>query len=251
MSLAALDVNGIKQISYEILPEKYRQNWQCPVCDKPMSFVDSRLKIKHFRHKEQNNCYSEPETYEHMRLKKFVYSWLSSANYKCEFEVKIGNRIADVTFLNTKTNKLRVVECQVSIISDYEAQQRTTDYKQNNVHEVYWILYPKHYLKRLTQYSNNYHLKDIERKNLESAYCFYFDPSNQQIKKLFFTPKWARGRSRDVCETIFWKEKEELIIKNNMITNWGMVENWLKGRHNDLVREQERKRLLRESQYNK
>jgi len=34
------------------------------------------------------------------------------------------------------------------------------------------------------------------------------------------------------CKTIFLKEKDELIIKNKQITNWGMVDNWIKGKQN-------------------
>ncbi|MBN1161538.1 MAG: hypothetical protein JXA17_06310 [Dehalococcoidales bacterium] len=231
MPLAALDIKGRKHISYELKPEEYRQKWMCPNCEELMYFVNSRLRIKHFRHAVDNQCEPEPETEEHISLKKYIYAWLSNAGYECNYEVKIGNRIADVTFYNPRKGILRIVECQVSLISNYEAQQRENDYYKNKVHEVYWVLYPKNYLTRYKKHRGDIvRLKDIERENMDSPRFFYFDPRNQQIIKLYFKPKWMKGGGE--CKTIFLIEKDELIIKNKQITNWGMVDNWIKGKQN-------------------
>ena len=227
MSLAALDSKGIKHISYELKPVEYRQSWTCPNCRDSMFFVNSRLRIKHFRHAIYNNCEPEPETSEHVALKQFIYTFLAEKGYECNYEVKIGNRIADVTFKNTKTGKLRVVECQISLISNFEAQQRVDDYLKEKVHEVYWVLYPKNYLVLDNKFKVVFRLKDIERANMDSPRLLYFDPKNQQIKKLYFKRKWMRGRKSDLCNTLFLKEDDELIIKNTTITNWGIIQGWI------------------------
>ncbi len=229
MPFKALDRNGVKQISYLLQPEQYRQVWTCPNCEQLMSFVDIHVREKHFRHRVKSHCKPEPETKEHLSLKEWVYSWLSSAGYDCEYEEKIGNRIADITFRTKNSKKLRVVECQVSPISAMEVQQRNYDYRLNGVHDVYWILHPKNYLKTYQEYRRIYRLKEVESTFRFSYYFLHFDLVNNQIKKYFFTPKRMKGgRGRD-CSNIYLK-RDELPIPGKYLPNWGLIENWIDGR---------------------
>lgn len=229
MPFKAVDENGIKQVSYQLSLEQYRQKWTCPNCDQPMLFVDAELKRKHFRHKVASPCETEPETEEHLFLKEWVYDWLTNSGYKCEYEVKIGNRIADVTFA-TNNNKLRVVECQVSPISSEEVYSRIYDYEINDVLEVYWIMHPINYPGFYEQYRKYtaYRLTEVEREFLDSSHFLYYDNIDKQVKKYFFKPKWMRGGDGN-CSSIFLKFDGK-VIQGKYLPNNAIIQNWIEGR---------------------
>lgn len=95
MSLTAKTLSGIKVFAPE-LTEK-RQGFLCRSCGQPMVFVDAQLKIKHFRHKTESSCDSEPETEEHEYYKLLVYEMLRNNRIGEVFiEHRIGKFIADI-----------------------------------------------------------------------------------------------------------------------------------------------------------
>jgi competence CoiA-like predicted nuclease len=193
-----------------------------------MQFVNAELKRKHFRHVVASHCEPEPETEEHLLLKEWVHDWLTASGYKCEYEVKIGNRITDVTF---STNaKLRAVECQVSPISSNEVYTRMYDLALNGVSDVYWIMHPLNFMGLYEQYRRYtaYRLTEVETEFLDSPIFLYFDSIEKQVKKYFFKAKWMRGGG-GTCSSIFLKFDEK-VIQGKYLPNQAIIENWIEGR---------------------
>jgi hypothetical protein len=235
LSLTALDENGNKQVSYLLSQDKYRQDWHCPLCNQQMSFVDAQLKIQHFRHLVFQGCEneSEPESFEHLYLKQWIYNQLTAAGFKCEFEVKIGNRIGDVV-VTTKSKKLHVIECQVSPISQKNMDERTIDYLHHHT-DVCWIMHSKNYLTPYEEFHGSYRLKDVERESMDDPNFLYFLPDREQILKILFNKKkWAHGGGD--CETIRWKTNE-FVVPLKYLFNWGMIENWIEAKFVENARE--------------
>lgn len=120
----------------------------CPNCGNKMMFVDAIEKIKHFRHYSENlGCYSEPETEEHMLMKKICFEKLSAIYGKnvaneeyIELEKKIENSRADV-FIKPNI----AIECQASSISVNDLRTRTERYSKNGIY-VCWILSAQNFL---------------------------------------------------------------------------------------------------------
>lgn len=136
-----------KTISEEYFPEDVKKQWieegqtfHCPHCLSEFILVAGSETIRHFRHKVECPYHYEPETQEHLQMKKWVYENIPKHNnikFK-QYEYKIEKNIADVYFeLNTGIKI--VIECQCTPISPKEMEERTNKYSKNNVY-VLWLL---------------------------------------------------------------------------------------------------------------
>jgi hypothetical protein len=81
-----------------------------------------------------------PESFEHLRIKEFLYMNLPNDNHLdiVKLEHNIGNRIADV-YLKFKDGNEVVIEIQHSKITIEDIKQRTKDYTEKGLY-VIWIL---------------------------------------------------------------------------------------------------------------
>lgn len=210
MSLKALNQNSLPFISYELEPEQYRQDWHCPHCQESMCFVDANTRIKHFRHLVDHQCDVEPESEEHLTLKRTMFELFSSHGFNCQYEVRVGNGIAD---LLVKKINAYAIECQVSSIATDEINRRNMNYANNRL-RYFWILHPKHYLTVGRTYEHNngsesycYRLKVIEREFMGKPWLYYYNEKTKIPERIDFKAKWSTGGDYDnsgYCSTLFF-----------------------------------------------
>jgi competence CoiA-like predicted nuclease len=155
MPLRAVDVLG-KDYYAEDCDESVRgMCLKCPVCDGRMVFVNPTMNIiKHFRHEVTCPYLDryEPETEEHLEMKKFFFEEIPKFNrvsmIKTEFSVA-GN-VADVYFEKSDSlqNLFKIaVECQVSYLTMKSVRERTARYNKSGIH-VLWVLHDKNFFNR-------------------------------------------------------------------------------------------------------
>jgi len=190
MPFRALDKENNSKISYELTPSEYRQEWRCPYCPSKFSFVNTQTKTKHFRHLVKGTYHTEPETKEHLELKRYIYENLK-VKYRVEYEYKIGDRIIDVVVFLNEENMIGI-ECQVSSISLNEVEERNKNYESNNTFPI-WILYPKYYLRKQLDNFKYYRLKIIERELRNSKWLFYYDPKLEILRRNMFEAKYVES----------------------------------------------------------
>ena len=200
----AYDQGFEEKISYLVSPLDYRQDWTCPHCFEKLSFVNTTTRTKHFRHQVECPYQTEPETKEHLNLKKYIYENLKP-DYDARYEVNIGNRITDVLI---KSNNHQIgIECQVTPMSITELH-RLEDYFCNNAYIV-WILYPKYFipktLNNLKEWLNPspgiyYRLRNFEINLMNLGIVFYYDYDWEILRRLSFVPK--------ISESDEWGEYE-------------------------------------------
>ena len=184
MTIIAMDINGTKFNTMEdvdIIKSKSIKLF-CPNCLEELIFVDSVLKIKHFRHYGDNNCSTEPDTEQHILFKKQIHDHYINKGFKCEYEVKIGNRIADL-YLEKESLKA-VIECQISPISPEELKARDLNYKQLGYNTL-WIFHLSNYVKYsgvngITKSKKKYAVVSLsrverERESYQNIKISYFD----------------------------------------------------------------------------
>lgn len=177
----------------------------CPNCGNKMMFVDAIEKIKHFRHYSENlGCYTEPETEEHMLMKKICFETLSNIYGKnvvgeeyVELEKKILDSRADV-FLKPNI----AIECQASSISVNDLVRRTEKYSKNGIY-VCWILSAQNFLVDGVDCQDGFEC----RRKITST--------EQQIHD------WYRSRIY-----YLWTDEEEEISVTHYKQKWRPVGGW-------------------------
>ena len=111
---------------------KEREEFKCIECKQKAIFVDAIFKIKHFRHFITSNCEPEPETEQHLNMKKF---FIENLNLKREnIEVPLGFARPDL-YLQCK--KI-AIEVQHSNLNYQKFIERTKNYTKNDI-AVLWI----------------------------------------------------------------------------------------------------------------
>jgi competence CoiA-like predicted nuclease len=98
--------------------------------------VDAVEKIKHFRHFIASECEHEPESQEHLQMKKICFERFVDiyGEGNVELEKRLEGNIADVF---VKPNI--AIECQVSPLSLDKWMDRTFNYNGNGIY-VLWII---------------------------------------------------------------------------------------------------------------
>jgi hypothetical protein len=128
---------GVYHISYKdyhiILGD--RENYECPVCNEDLIFVDGNLVIKHFRHKIESNCESEPETQDHIEMKKYIQEKLNLSDEEIEYTKLLHLGFKPDAFLEKQNI---AIEVQHSNLTEEEFIRRTMNYTKNNI-AVLWI----------------------------------------------------------------------------------------------------------------
>ena len=203
MPLKAVNSVGSEYISYQLQPSNYRQSWFCPSCQEPMSFVDANTRIKHFRHLVDRACHTEPETEEHLTLKKAMFELLTKYGYHCRYETKIGSNVADILACKGDEAIIRAIECQVSPIVSNEVEQRNKNYSEKGF-TYFWVLFPKYYFQEASEYTRFtcYRLKEIERKFMFEPWLSYWNEKLRLPEYLSFKPKWRKGGG--LCSTLYF-----------------------------------------------
>lgn len=141
--LRAIDLQNEEYISYKINPLDFDEKIDlfCPHCEEKIIFVQCSEKINHFRHYPKTKCITrlfEPESEEHIEMKKKVYEILEKdkRNKDIKTEVIFGDQIADV---HCKHQNLDfVIECQCSNISKKKFEQRHNGWNKKGVYHM-WI----------------------------------------------------------------------------------------------------------------
>lgn len=118
-------------LSYEYFVDK-DDKFICPFCKEEVIFVDAIEKIKHFRHYSQSECSTEPETYEHIEMKKFMIEKLNLTKENIEVDLIFAKPDLFIP------EKKLAIEVQHSPISENDFIFRTKRYAENNVF-VLWI----------------------------------------------------------------------------------------------------------------
>jgi competence CoiA-like predicted nuclease len=230
MPFVAVAEDGRKYISYQLQPVQERQIWLCPHCGSRMSFVSTEIRIKHFRHRTQSGiCASyEPETKEHLELKKFGYEKFKSLGYSCNYEEKIGNRIADVTI---KKGITLPIECQFSPLAVQEVEQKVEDYEIAGVARPLYILYAGvNFLRKEESLKRVYRLRRVEVEFEGKEWWIYYD--NHILRELHFMPKFRRGYKDEweevdkFCSTLFLIKRSKRLSSSEIKFR---IESLLKG----------------------
>ena len=140
----------------------------CSDCKNKLVFVDAIYKIKHFRHLINNNCSSEPESEEHLQMKKIMCEFLH-LNLKESVEIKLPfGQKPDVLIKEQKI----AIECQASPISTKKLIERTINYVSNGYYP-FWIFYTD------TKFSNRL-FRDVIRK-MYMGRVYRLDVENKRV----------------------------------------------------------------------
>jgi len=137
--LIAKLLSGEKLLSYDkkyydIIKEN-KDNLICPHCNKKLIFVDGTFVIKHFRHHKLSDCSFEPETKEHIQMKKFFCKFFK-LNPLINLEVNLGFAIPDIYIPKEKI----AIEVQRSELSYKKFIERTENYTKNGIY-VLWVFH--------------------------------------------------------------------------------------------------------------
>src|SRR3989339_292139 len=140
MALLALNQDNKEVFADEIINKNNK--FHCRHCNEKLSFVNAKLRIKHFRHKVQSNCDPEPETEEHMFHKKLVYKTLLDLNIGKTFLESSFDKIfrpdvylkreqkRDIVFeIQATNNKIDLFEKKIKYYSHKEIEKRIMVFK--------------------------------------------------------------------------------------------------------------------------
>jgi len=144
MTLSAKANNKI-YYSPEIAEETGKANdWFCISCNEKLIFVRNiaGLKVQHFRHHTESNCDPEPETEEHIALKKWCYENIKADKKYIPDSIMVNGRRPDV-LMETNGRKI-AIECQCSKISYEDWRIRTEEYSLEGIY-VLWLFGNKYF----------------------------------------------------------------------------------------------------------
>ena len=160
MPLVALEEGIRKVFAWDV--KKRAPLYTCKDCGGRLIFMDCRKKIKYFRHYEQCDCDSEPETPEHAWGKETVYkAILEMQDYGdiVEPEYTIDKLRADVYW----ESKWQTVAIEI------QATNYTIDVFEEKIHEydkrgfeIIYLFVGNNFLKQTKPYV--YSLKEIEKQ---------------------------------------------------------------------------------------
>ena len=154
---------------------------KCPVCESKMIYRHGEIKIAHFAHIKDADCadiYSELETEEHLKGKKFIFEWLKTQeginNLKLEAWIPETKQRPDLYF--EVGGKRYVIEFQCTpIATQYLERHRL--YQLAGIFDI-WILGIKKYNINLEEKK----ITHIDRfKEIERHSDLYFDVENEVI----------------------------------------------------------------------
>jgi len=172
------------------LTESHRGlDFRCPdpECNDVLLAVMGPIKIKHFRHTTKGHLYHEPETAEHLALKKLVKDACDALQIKCKLEPYIfqHNQKRNPDCLVTLDEEIQeqlnikgiAVECQCTPMHTRIYEERNLFYLDNGYTPV-WIFGEKNYSSRILNGGDI----GVKLKSLERAVL-------RDYKKVYYTQK--------------------------------------------------------------
>lgn len=194
MTLTAQTIEGIKVFAPDLMEK--RQEFVCRFCNQPMIFVDAQLKIKHFRHKAEMSCDSEPETEAHEHYKWLVFKKLKDMKIgEVLLEHSIGKVRADI-YLNRGSWRNIAFEIQATNYNFSKYEEKIRAYAFHKLLVVY-IFVGEDFCAEVKP--NIYSLKEIEKRIFnQKSYgdtvigCYLED---EIVIIPSFKEKYAKGRS--------------------------------------------------------
>lgn len=146
--------------------------FRCPFCGGELLFVNARERVKHFRHKVRCPYETEPETPEHLMMKREVYRWLSRLYGSADVEVRIGSSVADVV------SRRLVVEVQYSNIDFSTFLKRMREHSENGYYTL-WLFH-----KKFIEWEKWFLIRAKARRFLlflNNAFIYFMDPETSRI----------------------------------------------------------------------
>ena len=203
MALFAIDSLGNEVYADEV--KVNNSSFICRHCKERMSFVNSILRIKHFRHLVESSCDPEPETKEHLFYKKLVFESLSKINVGETFlEYSVNNTFRPDVFLKRKDKRDIAIEVQATNTNLESFDAKIKYYSYRGFITVY-LFVPKIFFHMTRE--NIYSLKEIEKRIFVSKY--YNDSvlggyiHNNKILLPNFAYKRAKGSVDAYCANRF------------------------------------------------
>ena len=115
---------------------KHKREFICPSCKAEVEFVDGIEKIKHFRHKTLSECEWEPESQNHLTMKKYIKEFLNIPDE--DIEVDLNWAKPDLVFRQKEFKGFIAIEVQHSKITIRKFLERTKNYTDHEI-PVLWI----------------------------------------------------------------------------------------------------------------
>ncbi len=110
-----------------------KDNFICSACKKKVVFVNPETEIaKHFRHYKKSDCDTEPETINHLNMKKFILKKLNLTKENLEYP--LGFARPDIYIPKERV----AIEVQNSSLTLKKFKERTENYTKNDIY-VLWI----------------------------------------------------------------------------------------------------------------
>ena len=226
MPLKAITKNEEEAFSWKLDKSIHKDtDFYCPYCgDEMIPIFPKKNIIQHFRHKN-NEAHGEPETKEHLALKKRIYEEIKAhCNKKdivVELEEKIKSRFekkfADIYV--TDGIKALVIECQCSPISYEEMKERNKfyvkrkSYNKNKSRDIYWVLGGKYFQNTQETYKRTGRNGDFEVQRISKIEKFllnsggipplHFDYKNSKFYTITYNYKERRGKGGK-CKYLGW-----------------------------------------------
>lgn len=207
MALLALNQDNKEVFADENINKN--DNFHCRHCYGKLSFVNAKLRIKHFRHKVQSNCDPEPETEEHMFHKKLVFKTLLDLNLGETFlEPSFDTIFRPDVYLKREQKRDIVFEIQATN-NKIDLFEKKIKYYSHKGYIIVYLFVPGNFFYQPR--NNVYSLKEIEKRILvfksysESVIGAYIN--QDKILLPDFENKYAKGGD-GYCSTRF-------IILNN------------------------------------
>ncbi len=188
---------GRVYISFELSNKEKKLPFVCRDCGNPLTFVDAKLRIQHFRHQKDVNCQYSKESFEHLKSKEILYKLLKRKSSNVVLlEAEIGERRPDLLVTNG-VGKKYAIEVQLSPITFGEWLARMRYYNQLSI-PVVWLAKPPKindrgemrvsFLQKVTSYLNygRFYWVDVLTKKLMATHLHYRKktiarPSTQEV----------------------------------------------------------------------
>lgn len=186
-------------------------------------FVDAQLRCKHFRHRVDSSCESEPESQPHIVGKRSIYEALQKFGWGDVYLEHPVDGIKPDVFWEVQ-GKYIAFEIQASSVDFKIYSQKIARYISNQIIVVY-LFVPENFLKEVRP--KIYSLKEIEKQ----MFC---EPQEERSFETFgpmvigaylfngiyipkFQQKFAKGREGELCSHRFiinWKESIKSSYEN-------------------------------------
>ena len=209
MSLSAKN-EKIIYYSPEITDKFGKTNkFHCIGCNGEMIFHRNLagIKIQHFVHKVTCPFETEPETKEHLEMKKWCYINISATKKYKPDSIMVGNQKPDV--LLEISDKQVAIECQCSKISFEQFENRTQNYTNKGIY-VLWLLGKKYFPEGCFYKSASKRVSVVEKElhylNYGQIYHLHQDEDDEDEEFYIFPVHFESIYRPSPCDNCWWEE---------------------------------------------